>query len=88
MCVCVFLVFSCLNTKPFQILYFELLTAAQVYDKRSIEVFVPDECCMNSGTGGMVDGKVTQLFVATKEITFLLIYHQFLKPQDHKSIII
>ena len=50
-------------------------TASKVNDERPIQILVPDECSMNTRARCMVNAEVTQLFVSTEEVTFLLINH-------------
>ena len=52
-----------------------MLTASKVYDEWSEEVLVPDEYSVHTGTRAVVDAEVTRLFVSSKEVALLLIYH-------------
>jgi len=49
-----------------------MLTAAEVYDKRSVEMLVIDEGCMVSRATLVLQREVTVL-VASKHVAFLLI---------------
>ena len=46
---------------------------------------MPDKYCMDTGTGPMVDTEITHLFVAPKEVTLLLVNHQFLWRNNKKT---
>jgi hypothetical protein len=55
------------------------LTASQVDNKRSQQMFVVEQDSVHSRAGGVVDGEVTCLFVATEKICRLVLNNQFLK---------
>ena len=41
-------------------------------------MFMPDESCMHSRAGTMINGKICHLRISAKEIELLLVYHQLL----------
>ena len=61
-------------------------TASKVDNERPIQMLVPDEGCMNTRAGCMIDTKVTKLLVSSEEVTLLLINHQFLLYMHHTNI--
>lgn len=54
------------------------LTTSQIHQIGNVQVLVIDVSCMDPRTWTMIDAEVIQLWIATEQITFLLVNHQFL----------
>lgn len=55
------------------------LTAVQVDEKNSLQVFVVNQSRMDPGARLVVDGEVTEVGIPPEQVVFLFIYDQFLQ---------
>lgn len=58
-------------------------TAVEVDEKHPLQMFVVDQGGVGAGTGLVVDGEVTHVWVPPEQVVFLLVNDQFLCGHVH-----
>lgn len=49
-------------------------------------MLVPHQGAVDSRAGSMINAKITHLWISSKEVAFLLVYHEFLNGENRETL--